>query len=423
MRRSVALLAMLLLVAACEGAQGDATRAADPLRVQVSGEPEETRVYGAVVAAFESANDDVDVELVEVPEKDEHLAKLTTSFAGGTPPEVFLVNFREYSQFVVRGAIDPYEGFLEANDVDLGDYFPQPLEAFTYEDRLQCMPQNISSLVVYYNEKLFDEAGVRPPKAGWSWDDFVETGRALTKGEIHGIGVEPSIIRLAPFVWSNGGELVDDAHAPTRFTLDTPEAREALEFVVSLVRKHKVVPSEDDVAAQDLETRFATDKLGMYLSSRRDTPVFREVQGLQWDVAPLPVGKEPAGILHSDGYCISSGLEDDRAAAAARFIAFATGKQGQTITALGGRTVPSLKEIARSGAFLDPTQAPSSSEVFLDGIPTIRRTPILATWPEIEDLAEEILTRAFYDPGYSIDDAIAALESETAPLFEEGASP
>ena len=26
----------------------------------------------------------------------------------------------------------------------------------------------------------------------------------------HGLGVEPTIIRVAPFVWSNGGELVDD---------------------------------------------------------------------------------------------------------------------------------------------------------------------------------------------------------------------
>ena len=426
MRRFAALLTVLLVAAACDrggASQSDGTGSDRPLRVQVSGEPEETRVYGAVVAAFERANGDVDIELVEVPEKDEHLAKLTTSFAGGTPPEVFLVNFREYSQFVVRGAVDPFENFLESNDVDLADYYPQPLEAFTYEDRLQCMPQNISSLVVYYNEKLFREAGLRPPKAGWSWQDFVATARSLTKGDAHGVGIEPNVIRLAPFVWSNGGEIVDDAEAPTRFTLDTPEAREALEFVVSLVRDEKVVPSEDDIAAQDLETRFATDKLGMYLSSRRDTPVFREVQGLTWNVAPLPVAEEPAGILHSDGYCISAGLDDERADAAARFIAFATGEQGQTLTALGGRTVPSLKEIASSGAFLDPTQAPKDSQVFLDGIPTIRRTPVLSTWPEIEDLAEEILTRAFYEPGYTIDDAIAALESETAPLFEEGAAP
>lgn len=426
MRRFAALVAVLLIAAACDrggASRSDAAGSDRRIRVQVSGEPEETRVYGAVVAAFERANEDIDIELIEVPEKDEHLAKLTTAFAGGIPPEVFLVNFREYSQFVVRGAVDPFEDLLESNDVDLADYYPQPLEAFTYEGRLQCMPQNISSLVVYYNEKLFDRAGLRPPKAGWSWEDFAATARTLTAGEVHGLGIEPSVTRLAPFVWSNGGEIVDDTDAPTRFTFDTPDAREALEFIVSLVRDEKVVPSEEDVAAQDLETRFATDKLGMYLSSRRDTPVFREVQGLTWNVAPLPVAKEPAGILHSDGYCISSGLEEETAEAAARFVAFATGEQGQTITALGGRTVPSLKEVATSGAFLDPTQAPADSQVFLDGIPTIRRTPVISTWPEIEDLAEEILTRAFYEPGYSIDDTIAALEEETVPLFEEGAAP
>ena len=36
------------------------------------------------------------------------------------------------------------------------------------------------------------------------------------------------MIRLAPFVWSNGGEIVDNPRRPTRFTLDTPKAREAL---------------------------------------------------------------------------------------------------------------------------------------------------------------------------------------------------
>jgi multiple sugar transport system substrate-binding protein len=58
--------------------------------------------------------------------------------------------------------------------------------------------------------------------------------------------------------------------------------------------------------------------------------------------------------------------------------------------------------------------------VFLDGIPDLRRTPVIPTWPEIEDLAEEILTRAFYEPGYTIDDAIAALEDQTSELFAEG---
>lgn len=415
----VPVLLLALVAAACssssdgsedEGDDGGVTK----IQVQVSGEPEETAVYSAIADQFTEANEDVEVEVVEVPEKDEHLARLATSFAGGNPPDVFLVNFREYSQFVVRDAIEPIENHLA--DVDLSAYYEPPLEAFTYDGALQCFPQNISSLVVYYNRALFDQAGLERPKAGWTWDDFRSTGEALTKGDVRGIGIEPTIIRLAPFAWSAGGDIVDDPANPTRLDLDNPGARAALELFVSMV-EDGLIPTEEEVAAQDLETRFTTGKLGMLLSSRREVPAFREVQGLDFDVAPLPVGEEPAGILHSDGYCIAA--ESDAVEEAAAFVRFATSEDGQTLGALSGRTVPSLTEVAQSGAFLDPVQPPQHSKVFLDAIPTIRRTPVLATWPEIEDVAEQILIRAFYEDGYTIDDAIRDLDAETRSLFEE----
>ncbi|MDQ3958367.1 MAG: sugar ABC transporter substrate-binding protein [Actinomycetota bacterium] len=412
---AAALPALVLLGGGCSSSGSAEDGETATIQVQVSGEPEETAVYSSIAEQFEKLNDDVRVEVIEVAEKDDHLARLTTSFAGGNPPDVFLVNFREYSQFVVRGAIEPMERHLDAVDTD--DYFPQPLEAFTYDGELQCMPQNISSLVVYYNKAIFEAAGLPRPKEGWSWDDFRATARALTGGDVRGLGIEPTIIRLAPFVWSAGGEIVDDPESPASLDLDNPGAREALEFIVSLVRDDGVVPTADEVAAQDLETRFVTGKLGMLLSSRRDTPAFREVAGLDWDVAPLPVGREPAGILHSDAYCIAAGSDavDDAAA----FVRFATGEEGETLGALSGRTVPSLISVANSGAFLDPVQPPRHSEVFLDGIPSIRRTPVLPTWPEIEDIAEQVLIRAFYEEGYTIDEAIHDLDEETRDLFEE----
>lgn len=420
MNRMWALAAVLLLATGCPASVPDDREPQEPvsITVQVSGEREETAVYRAVKTAFENVNPEIEIELVEIADKGDHLTKLSTDFAAGDPADVFLVNFREYSQFVARGAVDPIGNYLDASDVDLNDYYPAPIEAFTFGDQLQCMPQNVSSLVVYYNVGLFDAAGVEPPEEGWTWEDFRATALELTKGDVRGAGIEPSVIRLAPFVWSNGGELVDDPDRPSRFTLDEPAARAALEFIVSLARDDKVIPTEEEVAAQDLETRFVTGKLGMLLSSRRDTPAFREVRGLDWDVAPLPVANEPVGILHSDGYCIAAGSDNPDAAAA--FVAFATGNQGQTLTSLGGRTVPSMTSVAESGAFLDPTRPPASSQVFLDAIPTLRRTPVIPTWPEIETLAEEILTRAFYEQGYTIDDAIAALDAETTALFEEG---
>ncbi|MQA95290.1 MAG: extracellular solute-binding protein [Streptosporangiales bacterium] len=263
----------------------------------------------------------------EVTEKDDHLARLTTSFASGGAPDVFLINYREYARFVARGALRPAGPLLTRQGVRAGDYYPQPMRAFTYRGALQCMPQNVSSLVVYYNGRLFSEAGIDPPEAGWTWEDFARTARELTRGDVHGVGIEPSLIRAAPFVWANGGEITGSPDAPTRLTLDTPPAREALEFLLGL---RDAGPGKEELAAQDLETRFAAGKLGMLLSPRRETPMMREVKGLEFDVAPLPRGPSAAGILRSDGYCVARTWENT--AAAARFIAFAVARQGQTLT-------------------------------------------------------------------------------------------
>jgi multiple sugar transport system substrate-binding protein len=421
---SMAVLVLLIPVACTDSDDSDDSskeqkQEAVTIDFQVSGEAEETAVYKTVVEAFHDEYPSVNVELTEIAEKDEHLQRLTTSFAGGDPPEVFLINFREYSQFVVRGAIEPIGPHLEMAGLDTADYYDVPLEAFTFDEELQCFPQNISSLVVYYNTALFKQAGIERPAADWSWDDFRAAAEKLTGDGVRGVGIDPEIIRIAPFIWSNGGEVVDDLDAPTRFTLDQPESREALEFLVGLARDG-LIPTEKELAAQDPETRFVTEKLGMLLSSRKDTPVFREALDLKWDVLPLPVAQEPATILHSDAYCISSGTEN--LDAAIDFVGFAAGENGQTLTALAGRTVPSLESVANSGAFLDPSQPPKSSQVFLDAIPGMQRTPVIPTWPEIEDVSTEILTRAFYEDGYTIDQALEDLVDQTTSLFEEGSS-
>lgn len=414
------LAALALVVQACASGGSGEGGDGEPVVFQLAGEQEEVAVYEAMVTAFEKDHDGIDVRLVPLAEKDDHLTKLSTSFAAGNPPDVFLVNFREYSMFVAQGAVEPFENHLEESGLALSDYYEEPIEAFTYQGALQCMPQNISNLVVYYNRALFKEAGVSRPPGDWSWTDFREVAAKLSDGEIDGVGIEPSVIRVAPFVWSNGGDIVDDPAGPSTFTLEEPAAREAVEFVVSLARDG-LMPTEKEVAAQDLETRFVTSKLGMLLSSRVETPAFREVAGLDWDVLPLPRSNEPASILHSDAYCIAAGT--DRLADAVEFVSFALGQEGQTITALGGRTVPSLKKVATSGAFLDPTQAPEHAEVWLDQIPFLRTTPVIPTWPEIEDLSQEVFTRAYYEPGYTIDDALRALDQQTSVLFEEGAAP
>jgi multiple sugar transport system substrate-binding protein len=411
---AVGILAAALLISGCSNGAGDGGE--EELTLQVAGEAEEISVYRTLVNAYNLTEPSVPVRLIEVANKHDHLQKLSTSFAGGSPPDLFLINFREYSQFAVRGAIEPVGPLLGSEGVDLSAYYEQPLEAFTFDEELYCMPQNISSLVVYLNNDALRDAGLARPKT-WDWDEFARYAAEMTRGDVDGVGLEPSLIRLAPFVWSLGGDIVDDLESPTQLTLDNPEGHAALEFIRDVALSSG--PTIEEITAQDLETRFAAGKLGMFLSSRRETPVFREVQGLDWDVAPLPLAEEPASILHSDAYCISSGSASPDAAAA--FIAYAVGEEGGTITALGGRTVPALRSVSESGAFLDPLQPPKNAEVFLDAIPAIRRTPVIPTWPEIEDISEEILTRFFFE-GLPIQEALRELDEKTRPLFLEGTS-
>jgi multiple sugar transport system substrate-binding protein len=298
-----------------------------------------------------------------------------------------------------------------------------------------CLPQNISSLVLYFNRDLFKRFKVPPPRDGMLWNELVIKAQQLTRDKngqqvkgadpdmpqagtaqpaVYGLGVEPVIIRLAPFVWSNGGEIVDDDENPTRFTLDTPQAQEAISQLFGLRTNFGVVPNDEEVEAEDDESRFANGRLAMFLDSRRAVPMFREAAKFDWDVVSLPFYDKPASILHSDAYCMAKGAKAKDAAW--RFVEYAVGPEGAPVIAKTGRTVPSLKEVAQSDAFLDPSQKPANSRVFLDAIPTIQHVPTISTWPEIEDVTDGLLENGMY-LGQPADAVVAEIDRKTRPLF------
>lgn len=400
-----AVLAALALVAAlgCGGSPSGGGSGAGSIQFLVFGEPEELRAYRDVITAFKDVEPSIDVQLVEASDRADLIARLSTSIAGGSPPDVFLLNYRFYGQFAAKGALEPVaERFEASRTFEPEDFYEEALEAFRWKGEQMCMPQNISSLVVYYNRTMFKEEGVSEPESGWQWRDMVEKAKALTRDsdgdgtvDVYGLGVEASIIRLAPFVWSNGGEVVDDLESPTRFTLDEVRATDAMGQFFALQRVYGVIPTEEELESEDDESRFLNGRTAMVMSSRRSTPVFRTITDFDWDIAPLPILDRPAGILHSDAYCLTSGSEAKDAAWT--FMEFALGPEGQRIAAGTGRTVPSLKAVANSDAFLGSDAKPANSRVFLDTIPHIRRVPNISTWPEIEDATAGIFEVAMYD--------------------------
>jgi multiple sugar transport system substrate-binding protein len=399
-----ALARLATLAAVAMWAAAGPAHAAEPLRLQAFGDPAELNAYKELIAAFKAATPGVEVEFIPVGKQRDHMAKLATGFSGGNPPDLFLINFRRFGQFAAKGVLEPLGPSLAARGkFREADFYEQATEAFRYNGQLMCTPQNVSSLVTYYNVAMFKQLGLPLPTADWDWAAFMRAAKALTrdtngdgKTDVYGLGFEPTLIRLVPFVWQAGGDLVDNLAAPKRFTLDTPAALEALEFVRSWSTS-KVVPPLVDNKSEDHESRFARGGLGMVLHSRRYTATLRGVPNLDWDVAPLPRHKQAATVLHADAYCMAKGSANKDAAF--RFVEFALGDVGAGIVARSGRTVPAKKSVAQSADFLDSSQRPRSAKVFLDSIAQIRRTPNIAQWNEIETRAEPLVEDWYFHPG------------------------
>lgn len=404
---------------------GGTTSMTGKIDFQVFGDPAELKVFQAVADAYNASHPGATVSIIHVPAQGDHMTKLSTSFAAGNPPDVFLINYRRYGQFASKGVIEPAAPLLAKSTTLKEDlYYQEALNAFKYKGVLQCIPQNVSNLVVYYNKDLFTKYNIPFPKADWTWNDFLNAASGLTqdtngdgKKDIYGASIEPQIIRLAPFVWSNGGDIVDNPDKPTTFTLSTGPARDAVQFFMDLQLTHKVVPTEAEAKAEDGETMFMNGRLGMLFQSRAATPSLREITSFQWDVAPLPMQKQKASILHSDAYCIAAASKNKDLAWS--FVEYAQGTEGQTLASMLGRTVPSLKSVAQSPAFLDSTKSPASSQVFLDAVPTMKLVPVLSTWPKIESAINAELEQAFYGL-IPIDEAIKKATDDTKALFAEG---
>ena len=422
MRRTIASLLVALVTFSCDAAADREQR----ITLMVAGDPREIEAYRQVVAGFHERQDGIRVDLIPFAERDELIARLSTSLVGGGAPDLFLMNYRYYGQFAAGGALEPVGPHLRGSSVlSPRDFFVTAMEPFRWDGEQMCLPQNVSSLVVYYNVELFRAAGLERPGRGWTWDEMVRSAERITRDvdgdgrtDVHGLGVDPEIVRLAPVIWSNGGTLVDRDADPTRFAFDA-RAIDAIDRFLALRTRHRVTPTDVETEAEDLEVRFLSGSLGMLMESRRVVPTFRTIRDFGWDVAPFPsLRGAPVSVLHSDAYCITAASDAKREAW--RFLEYALGPEGQRIAATTGRTVPSLRSVAEDPAFLGPGRDPAHGRVFLDQIPRLRAVPVISTWPQIEDVANGLLEEAYYGGGSAIEVAIELTRASRA-AFERAA--
>jgi multiple sugar transport system substrate-binding protein len=226
---------------------------------------------------------------------------------------------------------------LDASTVlDEEDYYPESLDAFRDgQGNLICLPQNVSSQVVYYNTDLFDAAGLEYPTSEWTWEDLYSAAEQLTSEDLVGMSVAADHNRWLAFFQANGAALFDEDGNPV---FNSPEAVASLDFYSSFVL-NEVGDTPANLDSGWNGEAFGKGVAAMTVEGNWAIGYLEETfPDLNWGVAELPTAPsgEKGTLTFTECWAVGASAEGEVADAAWKLVNFFTGPEGATAVAEAG---------------------------------------------------------------------------------------
>lgn len=158
---------------------------------------------------YKKVNPNVEIVYQNFPEADYMGSKLTTAFAAGSGPDVFVMSPGDFLKYANSGvAMDLTKYYT---DEIKKDFLPSSLQAVTVDNKIMGIPFEVELLGLYYNKDMFKAANLNPPK---TWSELEADTKALTKDKVAGLLIEPSKgyyqnFTWYPFLWQTGSNVID----------------------------------------------------------------------------------------------------------------------------------------------------------------------------------------------------------------------
>lgn len=320
--------------------------------------------------------------------------------------------------------------FFEADPtISLEDLHPQLVQAVTYDGQVKTLPIFYNVPLLYYRVDLFREAGLDPPSADWTWEDYRQAARRLTRrgpdGRVEIWGTSMTLhwwVEWLGLLRQAGSDLM------TRdgiVQVGRPETNDALRLLHALVHEDQSAPPRgQEPSGGFMSGRYAMDYGGHVYNwqfLRRDV-------GFEWDVAPLPAG--PAGSATGEFAVAGFGIwrKSRHPEAAWRVLSFLASREAGellAVTALPPVRKDVTEEIFLAGTPQTRTIAPRNREAVIQTLSFARSVPKHEHFLPISQAVSRDFQRLVSDPDPSgLDTAHKQLEhSARAVLTSFGEPP
>jgi len=280
---SVVVAGVLSLgLAACSGG-GGGTSGLDGKTLKMYtwiGGKADTQQWNDYIAGGKHADPKMSVSFSGPPIGD-YYTKLPTVMKSSDAP--CLVTFQNGQVNKYVQGLEPLDALAKKNKLDLKAYSSAMLEQLSVDGKLYAIPFNAGPTVMFYNKKMFKDAGVADPANDWTIDDFIAAAKATTRNGVYGFAIPQASNPISTLMAADGYPYADK-NGPK---LDDPHFRDALQLLVDLSNKYKVAKPLEAAAGgtfPDIDA-FSTGQSAM------------EMQGL-WDLQheQQALGKDNVGV-------------------------------------------------------------------------------------------------------------------------------
>nr|WP_231386962.1 sugar ABC transporter substrate-binding protein [Nocardia sp. BMG111209] len=423
LRSALAAPAVATFGTACGGGADDAVTFFFQAR------PEEARARLRIIDAFAARHPGIRLRIIM--SGPDPMQQMLTYCAGGRCPDVLMAWELLYAGLAERGVLLDLRTLLDREpeyaEQLRAESYSTLYDTFGYGGGQYALPEQWSGVFLYYNRKLFAEAGIRPPGRwadAWTYDEFLAAAQATTRrdhdGRIRHWGFADGWVpyySAACFGMNNGATWFSPAVRPERVNLGDPRFAAGMQFYADLAVRHGVAPSVADRQAMAAPDLFARGRAAMLLGGHWLFSEFAGRDDLDFDVTVLPVGPHGGPAAVTDVGCTGLAIAADspHRETAWEFVKFATGPEGQALVAESGLFVPVLRSAMGSAGFAAAHRRIGNLAVFTDGPDHSRPLAVTPVWGKVDALLARHCNRVLR--GAASADSLAAAAPDIDTLL------
>lgn len=383
------------LLSAC-GGDGGGGGAGGPVTIEMwHGQTDTGRAaVEALVADFHRTHPDIRVDTGGGVLSDAMLQKITAALASGSYPDIAYIFGSDLASIARSPKVVDMTDTVRTGPTPWDRFWKPARDAVTVNGKVRATPALLDSLAVVCNKKLFAAKGVDLPKPGWTWQDFVDTARALTDphGTVFGTGWpgagdEDTVWRLWPMIWDLGGDVVSDDGKHIGFR-DT--GVKALETVAALA-KDRSVYIDPKPGSEQMYQVFLSGRMGMVPTGPWQLPDIVQAK-VDYHVAPLPsYSGRPITISGPDTWTAFDNGEA-RVAATRTFLTWLMQPAQDVRWDIQAGSLPLSKATQALPQWARKSEQTQGLSVFTTALDTARVRPNHAAYPQISEALGQAVT-------------------------------